>query len=218
VIGGLTYGVTTLEMADAYSTLANGGWHVPATAIDRVVFPDGSVVNMGNPPRKQVFSYGETYAATTVLKTVVTSGTGTAADYGCPAAGKTGTAENLSNGWFVGYTPKLATAVWVGYPNNNNLQVGFGGTVAAPIWHDYMQAASGGYCGDWTPPTTPWTGTAFTGAHSSGPPPPPVVTINPFNRKLFAKPPQGAPKVGKPGRPSIGIGRGLSSGGVGKKH
>src|SRR5207302_1856602 len=128
VIGGLTYGVTTLEMADAYSTIANGGYHIAPTAIERVVFPDGSTVNLGDPQRKQVFSYGETYAATTVLKTVVTSGTGTAADYGCPAAGKTGTAENLSNGWFVGYTPKLSTAVWVGYPNNNNLQVGFGGT------------------------------------------------------------------------------------------
>jgi penicillin-binding protein 1A len=92
VIGGLTYGVTTLEMADAYSTLANGGSHIPPTAIERVVFPDGSVVNMGDPQPTRVFSYGETYAATSVLKTVVTSGTGTAADYGCPAAGKTGTA------------------------------------------------------------------------------------------------------------------------------
>jgi len=223
VIGGLVYGVTTLEMADAYSTIANGGWHIPATAIDHVVFPDGSVVNMGNPPRTRVFSYGETYAATQVLKTVVTSGTGTAADFGCPAAGKTGTAQNLSNGWFVGYTPKYATAVWVGYPNNNNLQVGFGGTVAAPIWHDYMQAASGGFCGDWTSPAVPWTGTPFVGPNSSGPPTPTKRATglgngNPFNNpKLFAQPPQGPPKIPTPTKPGgFGNGHQPKSGGTGK--
>ncbi len=222
VIGGLLYGVTTLEMADAYATIANGGWHIPPTAIDHVVFPDGSTVYMGNPPKTRVFSYGETYAATQVLKTVVTSGTGTAADYGCPAAGKTGTAQNLSNGWFVGYTPKYATAVWVGYPNNNNLQVGFGGTVAAPIWHDYMQTASNGFCGDWTAPTVPWTGTPFTGPNSSGPPTPATKPGaghgNPYNNpKLFAHPPQGAPKVPKPHKPpGFGSGHGPGTGGTGK--
>jgi penicillin-binding protein 1A len=222
VIGGLKYGVTTLEMADAYATIANGGWHIPPTAIQRVVFPDGSVVNMGNPRHKKVFSYGETYAATQVLKTVVTQGTGTAANYGCPAAGKTGTAENLSNGWFVGFTPKLSTAVWVGYANNNNLPVGFGGTVAAPIWHDFMQVASGGYCGDWTAPSVPWTGTAFTGPHSSGPPlkVPKLPPSAGFNPSLFAQPPQGAPKPKKTTKPT-GFGTGHQPGGGGngkKKH
>jgi penicillin-binding protein 1A len=179
VIGGLRLGVTTLEMADAYATLANGGTHNAPTAIEKVAFPDGSVVNMGNPKPHRVFSYGETYAADQVLKTVVTSGTGTAANYGCPVAGKTGTAENLSNGWFVGYSPKLSTAVWVGYPNNNNLPVGFGGTVAAPIWHDYMDVASNGFCGDWTAPTTSWSGTAFVGPHSTAPPAPkPLPSLN----------------------------------------
>jgi penicillin-binding protein 1A len=219
VIGGLTYGVTTLEMADAYSTIANGGNHFAATAIDRVVFPDGSVVNMGNAKPTKVFSYGETYTATQVLKTVITSGTGTAAGYGCPAAGKTGTAQNLSNGWFVGYTPKLSTAVWVGYPNNNNLQVGFGGATAAPIWHDYMQVASDGFCGDWTAPTNPWSGTAFVGPHSTAPPAPKAPKINPNNAKLFAKPPQGPPgaTTTTPGKPPAGFGNGHtpSSGGVG---
>src|SRR5579884_3516913 len=106
-------------MADAYATLADGGVHHPTTILDHVVFPDGSVADFGNPPGNRVFSDGEAYAATQVLKGVITSGTGTAAGYGCPAAGKTGTAENLSNAWFVGYTPKLATAVWVGYPQGN---------------------------------------------------------------------------------------------------
>jgi penicillin-binding protein 1A len=169
-IGGLRIGVSPLEMADAYATLANGGWHVPPTAITKVVFPDGRVVNLGDPPRKRVFSYGEAYAADQVLKTVITSGTGTAANYGCPAAGKTGTTSNYTDAWFVGYTPQLSTAVWVGYPNStesmydvNGLGPGFGGTLAAPIWRDYMRQAAGGYCSDFTVPTDPWHGTPFFG-------------------------------------------------------
>lgn len=175
VIGGLRVGVTPLEMADAYATLANGGSHVDPTIITKVVFPDGSSLNLGDPKHHRVFSDGETYAATQVLKTVITSGTGTAANYGCPAAGKTGTAENEDNAWFVGYTPKLSTAVWVGYPQGNIGMggYGFGGTAAAPIWHDFMLSASNGYCGDFPVPTTPWSGTAFVGPHSAAGPPPP---------------------------------------------
>jgi penicillin-binding protein 1A len=173
VIGGLTDCCTMLEMADAYATLAAGGVHHAPTILNRVVFPDGSSVNLGDPKPKRVFTDGQAYAATKVLETVIQSGTGTAASYGCPAAGKTGTAENLSNAWFVGYTPKFATAVWVGYPQSNNISMGadgFGGTLAAPIWRDYMQAASGGYCGNFSVPTTPWSGVAFSGPHSAGGP------------------------------------------------
>jgi penicillin-binding protein 1A len=156
-------------MADAYSTLANGGYHIRATIIDHVVFPDGNIDSaIGNPPRNRVFSYSEVYAAIKVLKGVIRSGTGTAADYGCPAAGKTGTAENLANAWFVGFTPKLTTAVWVGYPQGNvGMADGFGGVLAAPIWHDFMVSASGGYCGDWPPPASPFRGTPFVGPHSA---------------------------------------------------
>jgi penicillin-binding protein 1A len=248
VIGGLTLGVTPLEMADAYATVANGGWHVPATAIDKVVFPDGSTVNMGAPPRKQVFSTAEASAAIDVLKQVITNsgGTGTAANYGCPAAGKTGTAENLENAWFVGFTPKLSTAVWVGYPNANTpMSNGFGGTLAAPIWHDYMQSASNGFCGDWSQPSSPWHGTAFTGPHSgpSGPSGPNNGNGNGNgngsgnqnggggagnaynNPQLYAKPPQGPPHVRIPnggstgGAPpaGFGTGRGGSGGGGARK-
>jgi len=168
VIGGLRVGVTPLEMADAYATLANGGDHVAPTVISRVAFPDGSSIDMANPPHQQVFSDGETYAATKVLEGVIQSGTGTAANYGCPAAGKTGTAESYDNAWFVGYTPKLSTAVWVGYPQGNiSMPNGFGGTLAAPIWHDFMLSASGGYCGAFPAPASYWTGTAFTGPHSA---------------------------------------------------
>ncbi|MGZ4311696.1 MAG: transglycosylase domain-containing protein [Solirubrobacteraceae bacterium] len=170
VLGGLTVGVTPLEMADAYATLANGGNHVPATVIGRVVFPDGSVRNFGNPRHTPVFPYDEAYAGTSVLKQVITTAgaTGTAANYGCPAAGKTGTAENLANAWFVGYTPRMSTAVWVGNPSGNVPMInGFGGVLAAPIWRDYMHPASGDYCGNWNPPTTTFDGTAFFGPHAA---------------------------------------------------
>ncbi|MGI8411317.1 MAG: transglycosylase domain-containing protein [Solirubrobacteraceae bacterium] len=167
-IGGLKTGVTPLEMADAYSTLANGGSHVPTTIINKIVFPDGSVGDYGNVKKTPVFTPGEAYAGTQVLKGVITSGTGTQAGYGCPAAGKTGTANNLSNAWFVGYTPRMSTAVWVGYPQGNSIPMadGFGGTLAAPIWHDYMHSASGSYCGDFPRPAVPFQGTAFAGQYS----------------------------------------------------
>jgi penicillin-binding protein 1A len=164
VIGGLRVGVTPLEMADAYATLANGGTHVPATIINKVVFPDGSSRNFGNPAATRVFPYDEAYEGTSILKQVVTSGTGTSANYGCPVAGKTGTANNLENAWFVGYSPRMSTAVWVGYPQGNiPMSNGFGGALAAPIWNEYMHDASGGYCGDWSPPPVPFEGKPFFG-------------------------------------------------------
>jgi penicillin-binding protein 1A len=173
-IGGLRIGVSPLEMADAYATIASGGVHHPATSITKVIFSDHSVDNAGGLAGKRVFTQGEAYAATQVLKTVIQSGTGTAADYGCPAAGKTGTTSNYTDAWFVGYTPQMSTAVWVGYPNSttsmddvNGLGPGFGGTLAAPIWHDYMSVASNGYCGDFPTPAVPFHGTAFLGKYAT---------------------------------------------------
>ncbi len=162
--------VSPLEMADAYATIASGGIHHAPTAITQVTFPDRSSVNLGDSPGNRVFTPGEAYAATQVMKTVIQSGTGTAADYGCPAAGKTGTTSNYTDAYFDGFTPQLATAVWVGYPNStvsmndvNGLGPGFGGTLSAPIWHDYMSVASNGFCGDFAQPAVPWHGTAFFG-------------------------------------------------------
>jgi penicillin-binding protein 1A len=173
VIGGLKVGVSALQMADAYATVDNGGWHIPPTVISKVVYPNGKVVNFGSPPRQQVFSAGEAYAAIQVLKGVITSGTGTSANYGCPAAGKTGTTSNYTDAWFVGFNPQLSTAVWVGYPNAttymtdvNGLGAGFGGTLAAPIWKTFMKEAAGGYCGDFTAPATPWQGKPFYGNYT----------------------------------------------------
>ena len=173
-IGGLRIGVSPLQMADAYATLANGGSHIPPTIISKVVLPSGRTVNLGNPTPKRIFTPGEAYAADQVLQTVITSGTGTSANYGCPAAGKTGTTSNYTDAWFVGYTPELSTAVWVGFPNAttsmtdvNGLGPGFGGTLAAPIWRDFMQPASDGYCSSFPLPAEYWSGKPYFGAHST---------------------------------------------------
>jgi len=173
VIGGLCVGVSPLQMADAYATLANTGSHIAPTIISKVVLPSGKTINLGNPTPHRVFTPGEAYAGTQVLQTVISSGTGTSANYGCPAAGKTGTTSNYTDAWFVGYTPQLSTAVWVGYPNAttsmtdvNGLGPGFGGTLAAPIWRQYMQAAAAGYCSAFPTPAAYWSGKPYFGPHS----------------------------------------------------
>lgn len=197
VIGGLCVGVDTLQMSDAYATLANGGDHVAPTIISKVVGPKGYTIYTAKPDKTQVFTQGQAYAGTQTLETVLQYGTGTGAYYGCPAAGKTGTTSNYTDAWFVGYTPELSTAVWVGYPNAetymtdvNGLGPGYGGTLAAPIWKQFMEDASGvtnpttgvtdtskGYCGDFPQPAQFWHGVEYFGKHAvSAYVPPPVTT------------------------------------------
>jgi penicillin-binding protein 1A len=164
-LGGLEDGVSPLEMASAYATIANGGWRIRPTAIRKVVFPDGKVKNLGKVRRKKVFTDGVTAEATNILEQNVQKGTGTAANIGCPAAGKTGTTDNYTDAWFVGFTPKLASATWVGYPQSTQIRMDnvkgvtvAGGTYPAEIWGDYMRMAKGGFCGDFSAPQTSFTG------------------------------------------------------------
>jgi penicillin-binding protein 1A len=167
-IGGLRIGVTPLEQADAYATLADGGIRNTPTAISKVVFPNGDADVPSAGDRTRAISDGIAYEVTDVLKCVITSGTGTAANFGCPAAGKTGTTDNFTDAWFVGYTPQLSTAVWVGYANSRTSMGydAFGGTLAAPIWHDYMETAHGSYCDDFPQPQNPVQfSTSWSGAH-----------------------------------------------------
>jgi penicillin-binding protein 1A len=167
-LGGLTRGVTTLEMANAYATLAAGGVRRRATGIARVVFPDGKSEKLGNPEGKRVMTDGQAYEVTKVLKANVTSGTGTAANYGCPAAGKTGTTDEAKDAWFVGYTPHLSAAVWVGYPDAGVAMPGAqGGTFAAPVWHAFMLPAHGDYCDDFPLPQEAFVSSPFFGKYSS---------------------------------------------------
>jgi penicillin-binding protein 1A len=165
-IGGLRLGVTPLEQADAYASFADGGVHHPATAVAKVVFPGGKTDEPDAGQTARVISDGIAYEVTNILKGVITEGTGSPyTDFGCPAAGKTGTSEGLSDAWFVGYTPRISTAVWVGHPTSR-ASTGFGGPTAGPIWHSYMEAAHGSYCDDFPAPQNPVQFSNWSGSHT----------------------------------------------------
>ena len=167
-LGGLTRGVTTLEMASAYATLASGGVRHRPTGIERVVFPDGKSENLGKSDGKRVMTDGQAAEVTRILEMNIQSGTGTAASYGCPAAGKTGTTDEAKDAWFVGYTPELSTAVWVGYPDAGIAMPGAqGGTHAAPVWHAFMELAHGDFCGDFPLPQEPAEFSPFFGKYAT---------------------------------------------------
>lgn len=137
--------VTPLEMASAYGTLATNGNHYPPAFITKVVDKDGEVLFKAKPKARKALEPEIAYAATQVLKGVITGGTARRASIGRPAAGKTGTSQLNRDVWFVGYTPQLATAVWAGHRTEQTIYVGgsraFGGTVCAPIWQLYMSNA-----------------------------------------------------------------------------
>ena len=167
-IGGLSVGVTPLEQASAYATLANGGVQHDPTAIGRVVFPGGKVDEPSASEGKRVLTPGEAYEVTKVLKGVITSGTGAGYTYmGCPGeAGKTGTSEDLSDAWFVGYTPLYSTAVWTGHPLSR-ASTGFGGPTSGPIWRSFMEAAQGSDCPDFPVPSSMPVLTSFHGSYTA---------------------------------------------------
>ena len=154
-IGGLAIGVTPLEMADAYATLADGGIHHEPTALARVEFPSGKVDEPDPDAGDRVLTEGEAYEVTRLLEGVITQGTGAGYTYmGCSAeAGKTGTSEDLSDAWFVGYTPLYSTAVWVGHPQSRE-STGFGGPTAGPIWRSFMESAAAGDCPEFEQPSS----------------------------------------------------------------
>src|SRR3712207_1533570 len=119
-----------------YTTLFRSGMRNEPKAIRKIEFPDGKSEDLGKANRKRVFSDGVAYEVTKILKQNISGGTGTRANIGCPAAGKTGTTDNENDAWFVGYTPKLATATWMGYPNALVSMPGVqGGSYPASIWH-----------------------------------------------------------------------------------
>jgi penicillin-binding protein 1A len=129
---------------------------------------------------------------TKVLKQNMTAGTGVNANYGCPAAGKTGTTDNFTDAWFVGYEPHLAAATWVGYPNAlvemrsvHGVEVA-GATFPSAIWHDFMQVAHRGYCQDFPAATTPFVSSPFYGKYSKqGGPGDSTVPYGQYNPYLY---------------------------------
>ncbi len=147
--------VSVLEMSNAYATLANGGVHHDPTAINRVEFPNGDVEELDPSTGKRAFSDGVAYTVADVMKGALEYGTAAGRGIGCPASGKTGTTEENSDAWFVGYTPHISTAVWVGYPDERITLPGFGGDLAAPIWQEYMLEAATEPCDDFPEPKDP---------------------------------------------------------------
>lgn len=136
-------GVSPLEMASAYSTFASNGWQSETTLILRVTDSQGNVLLDNMPEPRLVLDPWATASLTSVLQGVIDSGTGRSAALGDrPAAGKTGTTSSERDVWFVGYTPQLAAAVWIGNDDYRPMGKGTtGGGNAAPIWKAYMQEA-----------------------------------------------------------------------------
>jgi penicillin-binding protein 1A len=174
-LGGLTLGVTPLEMADVYATLADGGYRNTPIAITKVVFPDGHVdENWGQPHRVKVLSEAVTAEETTILHENVEGGTATRSAIDCPTAAKTGTTEELIDAWLDGYTPDYATAVWMGYPNKRVSMTDVhgvpqqGGFLPAEIWHAYMAAVTEGKpCAEFPPSKEAISYRPFYGKYAS---------------------------------------------------
>ncbi len=175
-LGGLEEGVSPLEMATAYATIASGGYRNRPTAITKVEFPDrkSELPRRWRVHRTKVFTDGQTYEATKILEANIQGGTGTRAATGCPAAGKTGTTDRNTDAWFAGFTPRFATAVWVGYPNDrtemHTLFYGGpvdGGTFPAAIWGTYMKSIIGSFCGSFDQPKEAFVSEPFFGDYSS---------------------------------------------------
>jgi len=152
-------GVSPLEMAAAYSTFANFGERVEPYLIERITAIDGTVLYQNEVEPRQVLSNQIAAAVVGSLKKVVSNGTARRADIGRPQAGKTGTATDSRDVWFVGFVPQLTTSVWVGYADSqlpleeftvwNDIEGkeqfyrrAFGGTLAAPIWNQFMTYAT----------------------------------------------------------------------------
>ncbi|HWK28416.1 MAG TPA: transglycosylase domain-containing protein [Solirubrobacter sp.] len=146
-------GVSPLELTDAFATLADGGVRHAPEFLRSVTRDDGTAVALPSHARRGVRALPPQIASsvTSALTGVIRHGTATAAAIGRPAAGKTGTAENEADAWFCGFTPQLATCVWVGYAQGEIPMTaldGFspvvGGSVPARIWHDFMSPALAG--------------------------------------------------------------------------
>jgi penicillin-binding protein 1A len=187
-----TQAVTPLEMTQAYATLASGGIRHYATGLALVRSSTGHQLVRPTSKGPRVLSPTNASLVTYALQGVIQHGTGTAANIGRPAAGKTGTAENFQDAWFCGYVPQLVTCVWVGYPKGEIPLHGidgfpdvFGGSIPAEIWHSFMQQALvgvpvvgfphpslAGY--NTSPPRAVGPAPVFRPSGGGGPPPPPV--------------------------------------------
>lgn len=140
VLGGLRYGVTVEELTNAYSSIPNGGLYNDSYMIEKITDLKGNVIYKHKVEPKRVFSEQTAYLMTDMLRTVITSGTGTSIkkdfkQYGSiPVVGKTGSTQNYADVWFMGYTPDVSLGVWVGYKEPVNTLSKAGRSRARSIW------------------------------------------------------------------------------------
>lgn len=142
--------VSPLEMASAYTNFSTNGLHADSYLVESITTATGEIIYQHQINRVQVVDAAVIAAARQPLEIVPVSGTAPRANIGRPQGGKTGTHQNYTEAWFVGFVPQAATAVWVGYPdeqlpltgvtiNGTNYARVFGGSVPAPIWKEFMQ-------------------------------------------------------------------------------
>lgn len=157
--------MSPLDMASGAQTIANNGLHMQPYYVEKITDSTGAVVYQHSDPGVQVLDQGVALEAVDILKGVLTVGTGRHYPISVPAAGKTGTQDENTNAWFVGFTPNLTTAVWVGDPDGHTSMVGVpefdadrvqGGGYPTEIWQNYMEAASQTEgAADWAAPPGP---------------------------------------------------------------
>ncbi len=159
-LGGLSKGVSPLEMASAYGTIANGGVHLPPNGIVKVTNDKGDLIFEPERPQRKALSESIAVKTSLMLHDVVEGGTGTDAKMKTWAAGKTGTTQSYRDAWFVGYARNLTTAVWVGYRqgqvdmlNVHGIKV-TGGSFPARIWKRYTEKALSQQSVSTSPPAT----------------------------------------------------------------
>mgnify|MGYP001382288126 CR=1 FL=1 len=160
-----TNDVTALDMASAYATFADRGIHVRPVLVTKITRADGTILFEHRHTQEKAMDAGLADQVSDILQDAVERGTGRRAQIDRPVAGKTGTGQDYKDAWFVGYTPQLSTAVWVGFaerqvsmqPPATPIRV-FGGTYPAQIWQRFMsQALAGRPVVEFTPPTTTTT-------------------------------------------------------------
>lgn len=170
-----TNDVRVLDMATAYGTFANHGLYVAPIMVTKILRANGTVLYQARHVQEKAIEAPIADTVTAVLRQVIERGTGTRANIGRPAAGKTGTSQEWRNAWFAGYTPQLSTAVWVGYsqgevsmvPPTTGIRI-TGGSYPAQIWQNFVSTALANVpVVDFTAPPAPVTTTTTLAASAT---------------------------------------------------
>ncbi len=145
--------VTLMSLTGAYAAFANGGLVRPVSLIRRVEDQNGKVIYQEQPRAERAVSEATAFMMASMLQDVVNYGTAyraRQAGFRLPAAGKTGTTNDYVDAWFVGFTPKVVTGVWVGFDQRSTIiPGGYGGELAVPVWAAFMKRATGGHAPEW---------------------------------------------------------------------